>query len=311
MGKLLHALPIPVVLVDHWQHIVFANQSCEKIGGADYRDIVGLPVTELIAAPTDSDKAQSLNARTLSLFEKAFTTRRPQKAEAIIEMKGMRTWCRLHLRAIRVGPVRYILVAVEDLTVEKVQLRLGQRNEQKLMKTHTVLNDLLKERTGKLLATDEQLRAEAAQHAHTAEQLRAERGRFHALCAYVPCGVARVALDGTLLYCNAPFKQVFEGTFVATSDQNPAGRAIEDRVTGREAVVPWLGSMTEETGNVHLPHTLTVRTGGYDGREVRVDAIKLESEYLLICNDAPQADVSKLESPQSAHIEALPAVDHG
>lgn len=310
LGKLLHALPIPVLLVDHWQSIVFANKSCQKIGDADYRHIVGLPVTSLIAAPSDSEKAQALNARTISLFERAFTTRRPQKAEAIIEMNESRMWSRLHLRAIRVGSVRYVLVAVEDLTVEKVQLRLGQRNEKELMRTRTVLNDLLKDRTGKLLEADEELRAEAKQHARTAEQLRAERGRFHALCAYAPCGVARVAFDGTLLHGNARFKRIFDATFAANIDEDSGGGVTEEPMNGREALLAWLDASTKRTTHVRMASMFAVGSSDGDTSKVRVDAVKFESEYLLICTDVPPPEPPKPEPPEPNRIEArIPSIN--
>ena len=58
-GKVLQALPIPILLVDQPGNVMAANQACRKIG-AGYEKMVGKPFSRLFANPPDALQSESL-----------------------------------------------------------------------------------------------------------------------------------------------------------------------------------------------------------------------------------------------------------
>ena len=58
-SKLLHALPVPALLIDDSHHIIFANQACRKIN-SDPEKLLGLPVADISLFSAASKGLQSL-----------------------------------------------------------------------------------------------------------------------------------------------------------------------------------------------------------------------------------------------------------
>ncbi len=118
-GKLLHAIPIPIVLVDSSGTMSFANH-----GFLALRD-PSKPVAGDCFYAFFPDTADSRHAQTL--VEKVFTERKPQIKEGALSIDNRALWSRIHMRSIRFGNERAALLLIEDLTAEKRELTLNEK----------------------------------------------------------------------------------------------------------------------------------------------------------------------------------------
>ncbi len=168
LGKLLEALPISTLLIDRSRRILFANQACEKIS-PDFAKIQGGPFSGLFPDPRDAQQAQSL-------VEQVFTTRKTQIIEGLLKIENKRIWARAHLRSLKMGADASLLVLIEDLTLEKTQLRMQQKVRQELEKR-------VEERTGALAKMNEQLQREVGERKRAEAELRKHRGDLEKLVA--------------------------------------------------------------------------------------------------------------------------------
>lgn len=172
LGKLLNALPVPMLLVDQWFCIAFVNQACEKLG-VNCKGVKGSRFTDLLPNPDDAARAKILENKTVDLLERAFADRKPQKAEAILEIEKHRIWSRLHLRSVRLTSDRFIMVIIEDITYERAKQRISQKGEKELREAVMELEQRVEQIRRELSETEQKLKAEAAQHDETKRQLRA------------------------------------------------------------------------------------------------------------------------------------------
>ncbi len=171
LGKLLDALPVRVLLIDRWFCVAFVNQSCKKLS-VNYKDMKGLRFTDLLPEPEDSARADTLRTKTITLLERVFSDRRPQRAEAILKIGNHRMWERLHLRSVRLGPDRHIMVVIEDLTAERTHQRIFQKDEKEQRKALLELQERVREVAGDLTEAKLELQMEKDQHEETKRQLR-------------------------------------------------------------------------------------------------------------------------------------------
>lgn len=156
-GKLLDALPIPAFLFDAKQRVRFVNHSCAKIT-PEYLTALGSSFGSLFPREDIAEKARHL-------FETILEDRKQQIVEAVVQLRGRRLFGRLHLRSLRLGGERSILLLVEDLTLEKKQIIQSARFKKELERQ-------VEERTAMLRDANEKLREEISQRALTQEQLR-------------------------------------------------------------------------------------------------------------------------------------------
>ncbi|MFH1117669.1 MAG: ATP-binding protein [Pseudomonadota bacterium] len=118
-GKLLNAVPMPILLSDTSGRILFENYAFSAISG-EHSSKSGESLYSLFDSEEDADNAARLVQRVLGL-------RLPQKREGLIAVNGKRIWSRMHLRSIRFGSERSVLVLIEDLSVEKRELTLNEK----------------------------------------------------------------------------------------------------------------------------------------------------------------------------------------
>jgi hypothetical protein len=170
-GKLLDALPVPVLLIDKWFFVVFVNQSCEKLS-MDYREIQGMRFTDLLPNPVDVNRATTLKNKTMKLLERVFADRSPQRAEAILDIGTHKIWARLNLRSVRLSSDRHIMVIIEDITSERTNQRAFQKDELKLRESVIELKDRLRRIVHELADTQQKLKAETTAHEETRRQLQ-------------------------------------------------------------------------------------------------------------------------------------------
>jgi hypothetical protein len=170
LGKLLEALPIPMMLVDQWFCVAFTNSAFGKIS-PDYREIHGERFIDVLPSPKDEQRGRMLMEKTTALLERVFVDRKPARAEAILEIGGKRIWARLHLRSIRVNADRHIMVMIEDVTAERSQHRVSLRDEKKLLQIVQEMRSRVWQLNEDLSQTRERLESEIAEHAKTKDAL--------------------------------------------------------------------------------------------------------------------------------------------
>ncbi|GEM_PF-717658 len=132
-SKLLQALPVPALLVEQSNEITFANQACQKI----VPDEVTIQARSFLSLFADSSVARKIG----SILQEVFQTRAPHVLNSDMQIGGNRIWARLHLRPLRMGEQRSVLVLVEDLTVEKEKILLIQRHQKEVMAARDVLDE--------------------------------------------------------------------------------------------------------------------------------------------------------------------------
>ena len=119
--KLLEALPIPAMFLDRFGKVSFTNRACDKIiPGKDAvlsRAFVSLFPDVYEAQKVRGHMDRVLQYRTSAVFE------------ADMENGEKRTWARVHLRSLRMGEQRAILVLIENLSAQRQILELTQQNE--------------------------------------------------------------------------------------------------------------------------------------------------------------------------------------
>ena len=208
LARLLDALPVPAMLIDQEKCLWFTNKACVGLSAA-YRKMRGAPFLDFVARPSDTDKASALAAKVHGLLERVFTTRKPQVAEAILEISKKRMWARLHLRAIRICSRRHLLALIEDLTHEKGQIELNRRREEDFRKALLDIETQLQVSRRELLTTAELHRREAADHLRTQTALRVERQKWTVLSEQTPLAAAVIAPSGTFQYINRRFREMF------------------------------------------------------------------------------------------------------
>ncbi|MBI5251611.1 MAG: PAS domain-containing protein [Desulfomonile tiedjei] len=171
LGKLLEALPIPIMLIDKWFFVAFANRAFCQIS-ENYKEIQGERFVDMLPSPDDADRARLLTEKTMGLLERVFAERKQQQAEAILKIAEKKIWARLHLRSIRVNADRHIMVIIEDVTAERSQARIGRRDEERLRQALENMKSRIRKQDEELSRTRQRLESEVREHDKTREALK-------------------------------------------------------------------------------------------------------------------------------------------
>ncbi len=173
LSKLLDSLPMPCLLVDAAYAVAYANDSWNNtIGG--FEKIEGREFDRLFP---DQDQA----AQVYSLLNGTFSDRKPRTRKLTLNTGERQIWGRMHLRSIRLGRQRYILVLYQDLTVEREQLNLIRRHSEELRRAHDQLEKRVEERTADLKRSNALLLAEIAERKRTEQALRESEANYRAI----------------------------------------------------------------------------------------------------------------------------------
>lgn len=164
VGKLLQALPIGTFIIDETFHVTFANRACERIC-SDQSTLLGSPITALFPDPSVATKVKSL-------AREVFSGGGSRGFEAMLNTCDTSMWGRMHLRPIRVGAQRSVLVLLEDWTAEKRQMLLIQEHEAELLEARNELRKRVEERTAELEHANELLRYEITERKLAQQQLQ-------------------------------------------------------------------------------------------------------------------------------------------
>ncbi len=164
LAKLLAVLPIPALLVDRSQTIVFANDIW--VNPVDKsKSLEGAPLSSIFSGLEEAVKFDTL-------IEKVFSERKPVISNATMNLGKGPLWARTHMRSVRVGTARFVLLMVEDLTLERQQLLLTKKHEQELLNARVDLEKSVRERTAELKRTNELLKKEVGIRQKAEQQLR-------------------------------------------------------------------------------------------------------------------------------------------
>jgi PAS domain S-box-containing protein len=115
-GKLLQALPLPAILIDSATRILFANEGCARFS-SNYHRIIGQSYSDLFP---NSQEAQQC-------FERVYRHRKMESWVGTLRIANADRWVRAHLRSVRLGEGRLLLLLVEDLTLERERLFLNEK----------------------------------------------------------------------------------------------------------------------------------------------------------------------------------------
>lgn len=275
LGRILDALPVAALLINSSYRVSFANDACTRLDD-EIRHVVGKPFTELLPRPRNAEKI-------LTLLDRAFTTREPQVAEAVLQIDARKIWGRVHLRSVRIGLERQALCLVEDLTHEKTQLALKKRHEEEIRKTWADLENQVKQRTKELALTNEKLRGEIGEHQRTQEQLALQSRKFFLLAECSPLGMAMVDQNDRTQYVNPKFHSLFG---YGAQDCNRGGdllKAIHLDVDLRYATVAeWFEKVRAASQHETESRQRTVSCRDGTEKDVEVVVVELGNNDLLV-----------------------------
>lgn len=167
LGKLLQTIPVPALLVDGACAIAFTNQASEATG--------------FHAAPRQPGSFSLLFADSMAasaaeaLIKKVFATRKSEVIEAPLKKGKGHMWGRMHLRSLRVGKRRSVLVIVEDLTLENKREHLEQKHLAKMQRSKDQLEKRLAQSASNLRLANSMLRKETTERKRIEEALRKTR----------------------------------------------------------------------------------------------------------------------------------------
>ncbi|MFH1114424.1 MAG: hypothetical protein V1792_10930 [Pseudomonadota bacterium] len=286
-GRLLDALPVPAILIDESNTVVFSNHGCAKLT-SDYQDMYGVSFLDFLPRPSDLEKAQVLADKTLALLERVFRTRRPLTAEAILEIHRKRIWARLNLRAVRIASERYVLVLIDDVTSEKKQLELNRRRDKESEEMRRNLEALVDMANSELSAINAQLRSEITDHLRTQSQLRVERQKCSMLAQISELATAVAAPDGIFQSMDPRFEKLcgYELHEVPNLRELMIG-SRDDADSPNETSQAWLdgldGAMDQGT-TAAAACALACRDS--TSRGIRVKGLRLEDgNYFIACQE--------------------------
>jgi diguanylate cyclase (GGDEF)-like protein/PAS domain S-box-containing protein len=194
LGKLLDALPIPALLIDDQCRISFANSACH-IPETYEGDMKTVPFASLFNCEEHSDACKLL-------VDNVLATRKTQGTTALLKLNGRNMWGRLQLRSIRAWQERFVLVLVEDLTLEKEQLVLTKRHEEEMRKAHDELEIRVRSRTAELTKSNKLLKREIQERRRAELELKLSRASFTSIVEESKEGIIIIDQEGAIRYLN-------------------------------------------------------------------------------------------------------------
>ncbi|MDQ7782293.1 MAG: hypothetical protein RDU20_05425 [Desulfomonilaceae bacterium] len=286
LGRLLDALPMPAILIDEGNRVVFSNHGCARLT-SDYQNMSGVPFLHLVPKPSDLEKAQALADKTLALLARVFKTRKPLTAEAILEISRKRIWARLNLRAVRIGLERYVLVLIEDVTSEKRELEMNRRRDREAEELRRELETLVEMANSELTAVNVRLRNEVTEHLKTQRMLRAEKQKCEMMARQNELATAVVTPTGEFRSLDLGFQELsgYELYNVPNLTELMTGRLDDLDLRDASALVRLeVFSRMDDEGTAGAACTLTRRDA--EKRDIHVRGLKLEDgNYFLTFAD--------------------------
>ncbi len=274
LGRLMDSLPVPTLIVDERHYIVFANRSCESVCDS-YREIQGRPFADLLREHPDSQRQAALTQKAVAVLDRAFTTRKPQKAEAILDFRGTRIWARLHLRSVRITRIRHILVLVEDLTTDRARQRISEREELRLKESYAELENQVRLLQTRLARLSRDGGGDSARSSGNGQSEASQPSSIAALTELAPVGMTVTNPKGEFKCVNS----LFAGLFGCSAAKFPNGWKTLQQMCSEIADKPdrvgaWWKSLQSAGPGVRMPINIGVTGSNVPRRVIRVTGMK-------------------------------------
>lgn len=195
-AKLLDALPLPAVLLDPENRVLFGNQAFLRIHPRQ-GEWGTLRFSQLFIRPVDRETCEQH-------ISEIREHRKPRMMEAFLGTRQAPIWGRAHLRSVRMGDDRLILILVEDLTAEKTKAVLSRKVAQSLKEARDQLEDRVRERTTDLVKANEELRREISDRKRVQTRLNLA-AKVISSCNE---GIVLTDIKGNIVYVNRAFTQI-------------------------------------------------------------------------------------------------------
>jgi PAS domain S-box-containing protein len=193
-GRLLDAIPLPALVVDESLFIAYANEACIRIGW-DSQGLRG----KLLAAAFDSiSDGKGISG----LAQQVLRERQPRMSDRPLEIGGKYLWCRLHMRSLKQGSIRSVLLLLEDLTAERKQFLMSKKQSQDLRRAHDTLEEVIQQRTAELVRANAALRQEIVERNRAEMRFRVSEERYKELVELLPQMVYEVDDKGVFTFVN-------------------------------------------------------------------------------------------------------------
>lgn len=116
LGRLLNAIPVPTGLIGNDYRFTFCNEAWQKLSGETLK-MEGKSLLGIFPLPQDAGAVKST-------VDKVYKERKSLVQENRILLADRTIWVRLYFRPLRLGDDRVALMTVENLTLEREQIRL-------------------------------------------------------------------------------------------------------------------------------------------------------------------------------------------
>lgn len=284
VGRLLDALPLIALLVSSDHKIAFANDLSARLAGEN-RLVVGSHFSSLFPRIPEAARAEEL-------LKTVFKGRKLRMGEGAVELGAMRLWARMNFRPIRIASTRFVLVLVEDLSLEKKHLLLIERHKELIAQAKDSFEKELRQRTNELRHAYERLEQEMAERANVQQSLHLSEEGFRSIVDRTRDGILVVDLADIVLYANQAAARMF-------------GRKLDSLLEERFAIPLSPGQAIELE---------IMRHNGEDGvAEARVERTEWNGKpaYLVVIRDITDMKLSEKQLMRAQKLESLELIAGG
>jgi PAS domain S-box-containing protein len=251
-GKVIQVMPISVLLIDESLKVMAANKACEKIS-PEYETILGRPFSQIFANLSDVVRSESLTQEVLS-------TRKISIWEAMLKIDKHTIWGRLTLRTVRIRNQRFLLVIVEDLSLEKKQSLLDRKYREELARC-------VEERTEELKRLNEKLLGEIAERRHSEEALKESERRFRTIFENIDLGVSLIDSAHNIIMINDALGKAFNRV-----PSEFIGKKCFREFERREAICPHCPGVKSMASGQPAEVELSIKKDDGDYKDIRIQA---------------------------------------
>jgi signal transduction histidine kinase len=252
-GKVVQALPVPALLIDEYHDVIIANQACKKIS-PDYNEILDAPFARLFPNNVKAEKAGEL-------LNEVFSSRKPLFSDSALQIGKGRIWARMTFRPIRIIDVRFALLVIEDLTVEKQQHLENKRLREELEKR-------VEQRTIDLRESNERLRLTVAEEKRAREALNRSEQLLQQVFDTMSSGVLVLGKNRKILHVNRSARSLLR------LEDNIIGKALNE-------VLPYFNISSTSMAFSDLAEARITRPDG-TSRIFEFSAVPLETDERIV-----------------------------
>jgi hypothetical protein len=171
MERIFEAVPIPIMVIDHFFTIKFVNKALKGISETPI-DLEGNRLTSIFQIPLSEAAAALLIEKTNLIFDGVLHEGKSRRIEAILQIGSKRFWSRMYMNAITFGMDRYILTVLEDVTHDRRQERIHKQIIERLRAEAIESPDFRKNLEKDLEETRKKLEKEVSLHNKTKKLLK-------------------------------------------------------------------------------------------------------------------------------------------